>query len=185
MAKKKNREARNRSIVKWMWRCLALFFLAVFAVFFLIYNGFIGYMPPVAELRNPTDNFASTMYTADGVEMGKLFQSKGNRYYVEFDQISPYLRDALIAVEDERYYDHSGIDATAIGRSVVKRIIMGREAAGGGSTITLWSEAGNTGNLASLDGKDRTFATLLTGRAAHQHCHKGQQQNQSFHSLKF
>ena len=136
MTKKKNREARNRSIVKWMWRCLALFFLAVFAVFFLIYNGFIGYMPPVAELRNPTDNFASTMYTADGVEMGKLFQSKGNRYYVEFDQISPYLRDALIAVEDERYYDHSGIDATAIGRSVVKRIIMGREAAGGGSTIT-------------------------------------------------
>ena len=133
---KKNKEARNRKIVKWMWRCLALFFIAVIGVFFLIYNGIIGYMPPIAELRNPTDNFASTMYTADGVEMGKIFQDRGNRYYVEFDQISPYLRNALIAVEDERYYEHSGIDATAIGRSIIKRIIMGREAAGGGSTIT-------------------------------------------------
>ena len=133
---KNNKEARNRKIVKWMWRCLALFFIGVLGIFFLIYNGIIGYMPPVAELRNPTDNFASSMYTADGVEMGKIFQSKGNRYYVEFDQISPYLKDALIATEDERYFDHSGIDATAIGRSIVKRIIMGRTSAGGGSTIT-------------------------------------------------
>ena len=133
---KKNKEARNHSIIKWMWRCLLLFFIAVFGIFFLIYNGIIGYMPPIAELRNPTDNFASTMYTADGVEMGKIFQDKGNRYYVEFDQISPYLRNALVAIEDERYYEHSGIDAVAIGRSVIKRIIMGREAAGGGSTIT-------------------------------------------------
>ena len=91
---KKNRDARNRKIIKWIWRSLGLFFIAVLAVFFLIYNGIIGYMPPVAELRNPTDNFASTMYTADGVEMGKIFQSKGNRFYVEFDQISPYLKDA-------------------------------------------------------------------------------------------
>ena len=133
---KKNRDARNRKIIKWIWRSLGLFFIAVLAVFFLIYNGIIGYMPPVAELRNPTDNFASTMYTADGVEMGKIFQSKGNRFYVEFDQISPYLKDALIATEDERYFEHSGIDATAIGRSVIKRIIMGKASAGGGSTIT-------------------------------------------------
>lgn len=132
----KNVEARNRTIIKWMWRGLALFFAAVFLVFFLIYNGIIGYMPPVAELRNPTDNFASTMYTADGVEMGKIFQSRGNRYYVEFDQISNYLKDALIATEDERYNEHSGIDATAIGRSVIKRILMGQKEAGGGSTIT-------------------------------------------------
>lgn len=131
-----NRDERNRVIIKWMWRGLGLFFAAVLAVFFLIYNGVIGYMPPVAELRNPTDNFASTMYTADGVEMGKIFQSKGNRFYVEFDQISNYLKDALIATEDERYNEHSGIDATAIGRSIIKRIILGQAAAGGGSTIT-------------------------------------------------
>ena len=61
----KNRDARNHTIIKWMWRGLALFFAAVLVVFFLIYNGIIGYMPPVAELRNPADNFASTMYTAD------------------------------------------------------------------------------------------------------------------------
>lgn len=132
----KNLEARNRTIIKWMWRGLALFFAAVLVVFFLIYNGIIGYMPPVAELRNPTDNFASTMYTADGVEMGKIFQSRGNRYYVEFDQISNFLKDALIATEDERYNEHSGIDATAIGRSIIKRIILGQKEAGGGSTIT-------------------------------------------------
>ena len=133
---KKDRSSRNRKIIKWMWRGLMLFFLAFFLMFFLIYNGIVGYMPPVAELRNPTDNFASTMYTADGVEMGKIFQSSGNRYYVEFDQISGFLKDALVATEDERYYDHSGIDATAIGRSVIKRIIMGQKEAGGGSTIT-------------------------------------------------
>ena len=132
----KDRSSRNRKIIKWMWRGLLLFFAGFFLLFFLIYNGIIGYMPPVAELRNPADNFASTMYTADGVEMGKIFQSKGNRFYVEFDQISPFLKDALIATEDERYYEHSGIDAYAIGRSIIKRIIMGQKEAGGGSTIT-------------------------------------------------
>lgn len=132
----KDRTARNHKIIKWMWRGLLLFFAGILLLFFLIYNGIIGYMPPVAELRNPADNFASTMYTADGVEMGKIFQSRGNRFYVEFDQISPFLKDALIATEDERYYDHSGIDAYAIGRSVIKRIIMGQKEAGGGSTIT-------------------------------------------------
>lgn len=132
----KNREARNRKIIKWMWRGLALFFMAVGVVFFLIYNGIIGYMPPVAELRNPTDVFASTMYTSDGVEMGKIYQDRGNRFFVESDKIPTHLKEALIAIEDERFYDHSGIDATAIGRSIIKRIIMGREAAGGGSTIT-------------------------------------------------
>lgn len=132
----KNRDARNHTIIKWMWRGLALFFAAVLLVFFLIYNGIIGYMPPVAELRNPADNFASTMYTADGVEMGRLFQNRGNRFYVEFDQISNYLKDALIATEDERYNEHSGIDAYAIARSVIKRIMLGQKEAGGGSTIT-------------------------------------------------
>jgi len=131
-----DRESRNYNIIKWMWRGLLLFFLGIFVLFFLIYNGVIGYMPPLEEIQNPADNFASTMYTADGVEMGKIFQSSGNRFYVEFDQISPYLKDALIATEDERYYEHSGIDATAIGRSVIKRIIMGQKEAGGGSTIT-------------------------------------------------
>ena len=133
---KKNNDSRNQSIIKWMWRGLWLFFAAVGVTFFLIYNGIIGYMPPVAELRNPTDNFASTMYTEDGVEMGRIFQNKGNRFYVEFDQIPNHLKDALIAIEDERFNEHSGIDATAIARSIIKRIIMGRTGAGGGSTIT-------------------------------------------------
>ncbi len=132
----KDRVARNNKIIKWLWRGLAIFFIVAFVAFFLIYNGIIGYMPPVAELRNPTDNFASTMYTDDGVEMGKIFQSKGNRYFVDYSELPACLKDALIATEDERYYDHSGIDATAIARSVIKRIIMGQKEAGGGSTIT-------------------------------------------------
>ena len=133
---KQSREARNNKIIKWMWRGLALFFIALLFVFFLIYNGFIGYMPPVAQLRNPTDNFASTMETRDHVPMGKVFQSKGNRYFAEFKELPENLKNALIATEDERYRDHSGIDATAIGRSVIKRIILGQKEAGGGSTIT-------------------------------------------------
>ena len=112
------------------------FILFCAGFFFLIYNGVIGYMPPVEELKNPQDKFASVIYTADGKEMGRYFRNTGNRVYADFDEISPAVVDALIATEDARFNDHSGIDVKAVMRAMVKTIALGQKNAGGGSTIT-------------------------------------------------
>jgi len=130
------KKKKKRNIVHKMWTGFAIFVALMVLLFVLIYNGVIGYMPPVEQLKNPTDKFASSIYSADGVDMGRYYRSKGNRVYVDFDQMSPYLTEALIATEDVRFDEHSGIDARALGRAVIKRIIMGQKSAGGGSTIT-------------------------------------------------
>ncbi|MBQ2485390.1 MAG: transglycosylase domain-containing protein, partial [Muribaculaceae bacterium] len=119
-----------------MWWTFGGLVLLALVLFLLIYNGVIGYMPPIDNLKNPTDKFASTIFSADGEEMGRYYRSKGNRVYVEFDQMSQHLTDALIATEDSRFDSHSGIDLKAIGRAIVKTVIMGQRSAGGGSTIT-------------------------------------------------
>ena len=93
-------------------------------------------MPPVEELKNPQDKFASVIYTSDGQEMGRYFRNTGNRVYADFDEISPAVVDALIATEDARFEDHSGIDVKAIARAMVKTVLLGQKNAGGGSTIT-------------------------------------------------
>lgn len=102
----------------------------------LIYNGLIGYMPPVEELKNPKDKFASIVYSADGQELGRYFRNTGNRVYANYDEISQNVIDALIATEDSRFEEHSGIDIRAIMRVMVKTLLMQQKNAGGGSTIT-------------------------------------------------
>ena len=119
-----------------MWVGFAAFigFLALF--FVLIYNGIIGYMPPVEELKNPNDRFASIVYSADGQEIGRYFKNTGNRVYADFDEISPHVVDALIATEDSRFMEHSGIDGRAIVRVFFKTLLLRQKNAGGGSTLT-------------------------------------------------
>ena len=134
--KKAERARHNAKIVKRMWMIFGGVAAFVLLLFILIYNGVIGYMPQIDQLKNPTDKFASTIYAAGGEEMGRYYRSKGNRVYVDFDQLSPHLHDALVATEDARFEDHSGIDVKAIARAIVKRVIMGQKSAGGGSTIT-------------------------------------------------
>ena len=136
---KKNKVSRavlHASIAKKMWIGFGAIMGFALLVIILIYNGVIGYTPEIDQLKNPTDKFASTIYAAGGEEMGRYYRSKGNRVYVDFDQLSPYLCEALVATEDVRFYNHSGIDMRALGRTLVKRIIMGNRSAGGGSTIT-------------------------------------------------
>ncbi len=82
-------------------------------------------MPPVEELRNPQDKFASIIYSADGKEMGRYFRNSGNRVHADLDEISPNVVNALIATEDARFFDHSGIDMKAVTRAVVKTVILG------------------------------------------------------------
>lgn len=104
--------------------------------FMMVYNGVIGFMPPVEDLKNPQDKYASVIYTSDGVEMGRYFRNTGNRVYADFDEISPSVVDALIATEDARFNEHSGIDVKAIARAIVKTVLLQNKNAGGGSTIT-------------------------------------------------
>ena len=130
------RRSRNRFIIGWIWKIFAIGFAAMLVFFLLIYNGWIGYMPPVEELKNPNDKFATVLYTADGEEMGRYYRNSGNRVYADYNEISQHVIDALIATEDARFEDHSGIDMRAFMRVLVKTLIMRQKNAGGGSTIT-------------------------------------------------
>ncbi|MCM1319385.1 MAG: transglycosylase domain-containing protein [Muribaculaceae bacterium] len=131
------RYQRSRMIVKWMWISFLSIGFIGFLFLLLIYNGIIGYMPPIDELEDPHDNFASVLYASDGTtEIGRFYEVNANRENVEFKDISPYVIDALLATEDARFMQHSGIDFRALGRTGVKTLLMGDKSSGGASTIT-------------------------------------------------
>ena len=127
---------QHRGLIATMWIVFAACVAGIFIFFFFVYNGAIGYMPPVEELKNPTDRFASVLYSSDGKEIGRYFSGTGNRVYADFDEVSPHVIDALIATEDVRFEEHSGIDFIGLGRVLVKTVLLGNKNAGGGSTLT-------------------------------------------------
>ena len=88
------------------------------------------------DLQNPIDRYATQIYSADGKVIGTWNQDRENRVHIGFDKLSPYIVQALVATEDVRFYEHSGIDFIALSRAIVKRGLFGQESAGGGSTIT-------------------------------------------------
>ena len=125
----------RKKIVKILWGTyLSLILLVILAVF-CVERGWIGYMPPIAELQSPISKYASQVISADGRLMGTWSRNE-NRVFVGYDSISPHMFKALVATEDARFYDHSGIDTRAFMRAVVKRGLLGHKGAGGGSTIT-------------------------------------------------
>lgn len=119
-----------------LWSMLALAVLSGFGIFIAIWNGKIGYMPDIEDLQNPISRFATQIYSADGKVLGTWNYNRENRVVVPYDSLSPHLVHALVSTEDERFYDHSGIDFIALGRAIIKRGVLGKESAGGGSTIT-------------------------------------------------
>lgn len=119
-----------------LWTLLVAGIITVFVLFYMIFKGSIGYMPELSQLENPVNKFASQVYTADGKLIGTWSYSSANRIFVSYDELPPMLVKALVATEDERFYDHCGIDFKALGRAVIKRGLMGRKNAGGGSTLT-------------------------------------------------
>lgn len=128
---------RNKTIVIWLWSIFISVGCITGIVLLLIYNGVIGYMPPIEELEDPHDKLASVLLASDGkTEMGRYFSGSGNRVNSDYESVSPYVVDALISTEDERYLDHSGIDFIALGRTGVKTLLLGDKSSGGGSTIT-------------------------------------------------
>jgi len=125
----------RKKIVKILWSCFGIATLCAILLVVGIEYGWIGYMPPIEELQNPIGKYASQVMSADGRLMGTYSRSE-NRVFLGYDSISPHIVDALVATEDSRFYDHSGIDSRAIGRAIIKRGILGHKEAGGGSTIT-------------------------------------------------
>jgi penicillin-binding protein 1A len=126
----------RKLFVRFLWTMLLLAVIATATGFWAIAEGKIGYMPPIEDLQNPISRFATQVYSADGKLLGTWNMNRENRVMVDFSQLSPSLVQALVATEDARFYEHSGIDFKALARAIVKRGVMGQKSAGGGSTIT-------------------------------------------------
>lgn len=126
----------RKRFIHFLWSVLLLAVLSSGFAFVAIWFGWIGYMPPVSELQNPINRFATQIYSADGKVMGTWNQNRENRICIPYSALSPHLVHALVATEDARFYDHSGVDFIALARAFVKRGLMGYASAGGGSTIT-------------------------------------------------
>jgi penicillin-binding protein 1A len=110
-------------------------FLSAIGLFFgfvvLCMLGAFGKLPSLKELENPSILQSSEVFATDGTLMGKYFTERGNRTSISYRDISPHVINALIATEDERFYEHAGIDPKSTMRAV---FLLGKE--GGGSTIT-------------------------------------------------
>jgi penicillin-binding protein 1A len=117
--------------VQIFWKIFFTGFVAVILLLILANWSVFGPMPSLKKLENPTILQATEVYADDGTLMGKYYLEKGNRSNVNYNDISKYVVDALVATEDERFYQHSGIDFKSTLRAI---ILLGRE--GGGSTIT-------------------------------------------------
>ena len=141
--KKASKKSLTTRVLLWLWGILITGILTVVLIFWLICKGMLGYLPPLDELQNPKNKFATEIISADMQSLGRFYRNE-NRVSVEYTDISPYMIDALIATEDVRFYDHTGVDLKSLMRAV---IMLGR--AGGGSTLTqqlakqLWSPRAN------------------------------------------
>ena len=126
----------RKKIIIGFWVFYAAAACVAVLLFIAIANGSVGYMPPVEQLENPIDKYASQIISTDGKTLGSYAHSKDNRLFVNYKDLSPELVKALIATEDKRFTDHSGIDVAGLFRAIVKRGILMQKSGGGGSTIT-------------------------------------------------
>jgi penicillin-binding protein 1A len=117
-----------------LWCCAVFPILFAIILFALISSGKLGFMPTFEELENPKTKLATNIISADGKTMGTFF--KENRIECKYEDLPPYLVDALVCTEDARFYKHSGIDYRGLIRVGVKTVLGGDKNSGGGSTIT-------------------------------------------------
>ena len=127
------RDQKLRKHIIWFWVIISLPVVFLITLFILISTQKLGPLPSFEELENPASNLAAEVYSEDNVLLGKFYIQ--NRTWTDYEDISPYVIDALIATEDIRFYRHSGIDVRGLARVLVKTIILGQNT-GGGSTIT-------------------------------------------------
>jgi penicillin-binding protein 1A len=131
-----NNNSKAKKIIGRIWIIFCIIVFLIFLFFVLIAKGKIGYMPPIEDLENPINKYASQIISVDMKTMGTYGLSKENRIFVDYKGLSPFLINALIATEDARFMDHSGIDLYALARAIVKRGLLLQKSGGGGSTIS-------------------------------------------------
>ena len=124
-----------KKIIKYVWYVIISGILLFGLIIILIANGKIGYMPPIEDLENPINKYASQVLSADGVQLGTYSMEKENRIYISYNDLSQNIVNALVATEDIRFYKHSGIDFYGLARAIIKRFVLFRDA-GGASTIS-------------------------------------------------
>ena len=140
---KADNKAFKKKFATWFWSIVGAGLAAIVLVFWMITKGWLGYLPPLDELQNPKNKFATEIISSDMQLLGRYYRNE-NRVGVAYTDISPNMINALIATEDVRFYDHTGVDLKSLFRAV---IMLGK--AGGGSTITqqlakqLWSPRAN------------------------------------------
>ncbi len=129
MANASEKSPTFSSLIKWFWRLFILGIILAFLPFLLASFGLLGHMPDFKELENPEHNLATEIISIDGKTIGKY--AFENRTPVRYKDLPQNIVNALVATEDERYYDHAGVDFQSTARAL---LTMGKK--GGGSTIT-------------------------------------------------
>ena len=133
----------KKKFILWFWSIISAGIMVIVLVFWMINKGWLGYLPPLDELQNPKNKFATEVISSDLHLLGRYYRNE-NRVSVEYTDISQNMINALIATEDVRFYDHTGVDIKSLMRAI---IMLGK--AGGGSTLTqqlakqLWSPRAN------------------------------------------
>jgi len=123
--------AANKSpIIKRIWQIFAAGIVLLLLVVFFTAMGWLGKLPDINELENPSTKLASEIYASDGVQLGKIY-SQEDRTNIKYNELPKHIVNALVATEDARFFKHSGIDIKSLFRAV---FFLGKR--GGGSTIT-------------------------------------------------
>ena len=146
----------------WFWILFVCGAASVWLLFVLIANGKIGYLPPLDELQNPQNRFASEVFSSDMQSLGRYYRYE-NRVSAQYTDISPWVKDALLATEDARFEQHTGVDFKSLFRAL---LTLGK--AGGGSTLTqqlakqIWSpRAGSRLERVTQKANEWVIATQL------------------------
>lgn len=122
--------------IRIFWGIFTSGIVLIALMFMLLKHGVIGYMPPFEEIENPTDKYATRVFSSDMDQLFKYYLTSDNRTLVPYDSLAPSIVKALIATEDERFSQHSGIDARSLFRVIIKTLVLNDRNAGGGSTIS-------------------------------------------------
>jgi len=130
----KNINDKQKKYLKYFWIIFLTPIFFLLTIFTLISLGWLGFMPTFEDLEHPERNLATEVYSTDGKIIGTYYFE--NRNTVEYKDLSPYLVQALISREDQRFMKHSGVDGIGLIRVVGRTILLGQKGEGGGSTIT-------------------------------------------------
>lgn len=135
---KAKKTAKHQSFKKklliWTFKLIAAGIATLVVFLALVWMGLFGKIPHVDEIKNIKNQTASAVYSSDGLMIGKFYYQ--NRLTIENRNISQNVKNALIATEDSRFFEHKGLDFVSLGRVLLKTVVLRNRQQGGGSTIS-------------------------------------------------